>query len=110
MSEAIAQKLDEARALIEKGWCRGAFNRRGCYCSLGAIAQATTGEPDPDTEAFPINYLYSGSVRYLTAAAHCSSGFIADWNDRQKSKKPVIDAFKRAASLARSEAAAVGGR
>lgn len=105
----IAAKLDEARALIEKGWTRGEFKRRNCYCALGAIAKATTGQADPDAESFPYSSAYQRAVCMLEEAvgdpASIGRPDIAYWNDNQRSKKPVIEAFKKAAALARGETA-----
>lgn len=98
MSEAIAQKLDEARALIERGWCRDTLSKGGRFCAVGAILRVTGAQ-------FPGCTVEADYIRKAIGEQA-----IHDWNDRQKSKKPVIEAFRKAAALARSEAAAVGGR
>lgn len=101
MTDSIADKLDEARALIEKGWTRGEFKRRGCYCALGALGMACVGDPRADNIFDPT---YTAAVRLLGVVLDRPNDYqIASWNDRQPSRKPVIEAFRKAAELARQE-------
>lgn len=94
----IAAKLDEARALIEKGWTRGTLCRRGRVCAAGAIYAAFNGSPI-DTRRSP------SVIRSFELLSDASGWhYTGVWNDEQKSKAPVIEAFKRAAELARAEA------
>lgn len=99
---SVADKLDEARALIEKGWTRGAVARdargrevdvddpRACrFCALGAV--------------FVVGF---SSARGTPLSKVIGTPWVAAWNDAQKSKRPVIEAFKRAAELARQEQSA----
>ena len=92
---AVADKLDEARALIEKGWARDAYRKDGRYCAIGAIRAAVNGDPfEWSEEAYAAERLFAKAVGTCATLA---------WNDRQKSKYPVIAAFKKAAELAREQ-------
>lgn len=98
---AIADKLDEARALIEKGWCQRAFAKDAngkkvfswhpsavCWCAIGAI-NAT--EPNN-----------GGPWRYLEKVVGRSPD---TWNDApERTQAEVIEAFRKAAELARAVA------
>ena len=99
----IADKLDEARALIEKGWCKSAYARtadnRPCsaksdyavrWCAVGAIARIDD---------------YGGL--YGCVAKVVGIDNLSGWNDaHERTQAEVIDAFKRAAELARSQVTA----
>ena len=96
--------LVRARALVARGWCRGALarnllgwhvrpdSRRAIYwCANGAlIAAAVTGS-------------HSGQGHYLAASrlkgAIPDAEGIAAFNDRQKTVEPVLAAFDRAIAL-----------
>ena len=79
--------LIEARELIRQGWTRGQEYRRrdgkDCYCTLGAIWKAGGFATRASRDA----------QRRIQALAGAD---IARWNDRQKSKHPVLAAFDRA--------------
>jgi hypothetical protein len=94
---AVADKLDEARALIERGWCRGEYEKRNGVCAYGAVQQVVNGDPS-DCAVSPLS---RAMLKYVLEAADTHA--LLAWNDRQKTKKPVIDAFKRAAELARAD-------
>lgn len=94
----IADKLDEARALIEKGWTQGTFSDRcGSYCALGAVLEVTirdTGESS----------LTAGVLARAIGLPDLYS--VPRWNDDPKRKKrEVVEAFRKAAELARAELA-----
>lgn len=105
----IADKLDEARALIEKGWTQRTYlsgpSGKECFCSLGAIGVAVTGK------ALPMFGWCEGPVAPVVTAFGLAIGAdnpgkVADWNDApERIQAEVIDAFKRAAELARAGAA-----
>lgn len=106
MSE-IAEKLDEARALIEKGWCQDSYAKRGCVCSLGAINKVTSGNANLE---FRTGWTDMTAALAEAIGVFCNAD-IPLWNDDPKrTQAEVIEAFRKAADLARSEAAAVGGR
>jgi hypothetical protein len=96
----IADKLDEARALIEKGWCQGAFERRGCFCLYGAISQVTLGQADADSRSTePLEELVAKAINDGS-----ESWELARWNDAYgRTQAEVIEAFRKAAELARGE-------
>jgi hypothetical protein len=100
MGSDIAAKLDEARALIEKGWTQGDYadEQRTCFCIYGAIQQTLYGDPEESvvgrTEEVMVDLL-------KRATGSCA---LVAWNDAPKrTQAEVIDAFKRAAELARGE-------
>lgn len=98
MSEEIAAKLDEARALIEKGWTRGSAKKDGRYCLVGAMAHVT-----PLVINSGNRELRRGAFECLLKATGKPSLFaMSRWNDAQPSKRPVILAFRKAAELARA--------
>lgn len=99
MSEAIAQKLDEARALIERGWCQGTFTLDGCFCLYGAVNMVVDGVPwselTPDEYFVPLADVIGGEATEYN---------LASWNDApERTQAEVIEAFRKAAELARSE-------
>jgi hypothetical protein len=103
VSEAIAAKLDEARALIEKGWCQKDYARDAggagewptdaacaCYCSAGAIMAIAN-------ENLELEDALEDAFRKATG------GSIITWNDHpNRTQAEVIEAFRKAAELARS--------
>ena len=100
MSAAVADKLAEARKLIERGWTRGSFRQGSRFCALGAVRQVTT-ENGLTKKNFAVRI---DCYDALSQAIGTSIGWpsdIANWNDEQKSKKPVTEAFRKAEELAR---------
>lgn len=95
---SVADKLAEARALIERGWCqdvyardragnemRWADRRATCYCTRGALY--AVGVHD---------------VAYEFVFQAVENQSLAIWNDApERTQAEVIDAFKRAEQLAR---------
>ena len=107
----IADKLDEARALIEKGWLQHIFHSdedgSDCYCTTGAVAQVTAGTYYAD--AIHGCYPFDASIGLLSKAAGTDPSWIAlsDWNDaKERTQAEVIEAFRKAAELARAGAVA----
>jgi hypothetical protein len=96
----IAAKLDEARALIEKGWVRGSYEVKGCgFCTYGAVQKAVTG--NAEEECNPRTKPLEALLRQVTGATS-----LAHWNDApERTQAEVIEAFRKAAELARGEAA-----
>ena len=99
----IAAKLDEARALIEKGWCQRAFelhsSQGACYCTMGAFYRAL-GELSEDDEETAFRTL----IKAIGLPAEDTQVF--EWNDApERTQAEVIEAFRKAAELARSEQA-----
>jgi len=95
---SIADKLREARALIERGWTRGTLERDGRVCAVGAISKALTGDASRGLYAEgapPVAFAVEDVV-----GAH---GWLGDWNDKQKSKKSVLAAFDKAIELAEAD-------
>jgi hypothetical protein len=93
---AVADKLREARALIERGWTQNDFARdeRGdevvssdqtptCYCALGAISEATVGFSNPDIDDLPGDIKnFDRTAKALSAALGARfSHEIAMWNE-----------------------------
>jgi hypothetical protein len=119
MTAQIAAKLDESRALIEKGWDRYNYTSTGegirrtikrkrlpkgtCFCSLGALARVTGEMPYGD-----VGPTIQAAIPFLGAAIglawtpdHCD---ISRWNGDVSGSAEVIEAFRKAAELARAEA------
>ncbi len=100
MANEVADTLDKARALIEKGWIQGAYAFEGCYCALGAIeaaAQAFTWRDVPLVLA-PLELA-------VGRKAGIGNNEIAGWNDDpERTQAEVVQAFKEAAALARAGA------
>lgn len=94
-NELTALTLLDAQALIERGWCQCALANGGGVCALGAINQATTG--DPYKNDFVNN---SGAHRALKRVIGGDS--IVKWNNApERTQAEVIEAFGKAAELAR---------
>lgn len=104
MSAEIADKLAEARKLIESGWTQGAFardksgqhldeftSREAVYfCAWGAIKRAC------------LSGKYHHTIVFFDQALGISN--IAEWNDTpRRTQAEVIEAFKRAEELARAD-------
>lgn len=102
MSEAIATKLDEARALIERGWCQQDYAFDGRLCSIGAINLVVSGDPFL-TERDYANSDVRALASMVERANNIPPGELTDWNDAsRRRKREVIEAFRKAAELARS--------
>jgi hypothetical protein len=95
---AVADKLREARALIERGWTRGESYRDGRVCSLGALATVLTG--DPNAALYGREYT---QIARIFAQIIGEEDALYEWNDAQKSKRPVLAAFDKAIELAEAE-------
>lgn len=82
----IHEICDKAADLIEKkGWCRGHFTARGHFCIVGAIQQ--------------IDSYHFSAYRHITRILGLPPGLnsLVAWNDKQKSRKPVIAVLRKAA-------------
>jgi hypothetical protein len=106
-----AEKLDEARVLIERGWTQGEYARgeKGssvdylkdkatCFCAAGAIGAVNKHWP---TSSLP-------GMRYLSLAVggDGDEADVLNWNDApERTQAEVVEAFRKAAELARGEAA-----
>ena len=100
----VADTLDRARALIEKGWTQGVMARgksgravsvRGnsavCFCASGAIDRVATWD--------------GYSVVAVALRAAIGGLNIPCWNDApERTQAEVVQAFKEAAALARAGA------
>ena len=95
----LVSDLRAARRLVKRGWTRNAwarsrdgravhqFSRVAVRFSLsGAIYRVTTYPPSSGQDCYSV----------LIKAIGCRSEGLANWNDRQKSKRPVLAAFDRA--------------
>ena len=97
--EAVATKLDEARALIERGWVQGSYeNAHGnCFCSLGAIEQVGGDCWNELPELWQ-------PLAQAIGTNPCEGFAIATWNDAPgRTQAEVVEAFRKAAELARTE-------
>jgi hypothetical protein len=108
---AVADKLREARALIERGWTQGAYARNAagedledvdwefsdtdpvCWCMSGAMMQAGLEDEADD---------------FIQRAI--GKKFIPEWNDAsERTQAEVLAAFDRAIELAEAGQASPGG-
>ncbi len=100
MANDVAETLDKARALIEKGWIQQSYSFNGRYCTLGAIEAAANVDcwrEVPEVLA-PLEAV-------IGRPAGVGKGHIAGWNDNPKrTQAEVVQAFKEAAALARAGA------
>jgi hypothetical protein len=109
--DQAAEKLREARALIEQGWTQGEYARgksgrkahpvgryARCFCAVGALGAANRHWP------------HAGMVglKYLNVAIGRMSvgeSLVFDWNDVEwRTQAQVLAAFDRAIELAEQSA------
>ncbi len=80
--------LRDARALIIDGWCRNDFYKliggQAHYCATGAVIKSVT----PRIPNQPLVTAAIDSLRDTIAYTN-----VQDWNDSQRSKEPIIQAF-----------------
>jgi hypothetical protein len=118
---ATVAVLAKARSLIEPrgkwaqgGYVNGVLTLRHAiatpekvtgYCALGALGAACGTYPDQDPRG-------AAGIRLLVEAANLKpdgvtdvdfANAVSDWNDTRRSKKSVIEAFKRAEQIAREQ-------
>ena len=87
-----AQVLRKARALlVEGGWTRRRFTCDGRHCALGAIYYY--GNPGDSV-------IQAAEIALQEAKPGPIGESIISWNDRQRSKEPVLAAFDLAISRA----------
>jgi hypothetical protein len=92
MENQIAEKLKEARALIERGWCQKSFEKDGRYCIEGAVMTL-------------YDSLDTGQYKAVLTALESEIDTVSliSWNDRRGRKQhEVLDLFDRA--IAKAEA------
>jgi hypothetical protein len=99
----VADKLREARALVERGWTQNVFARTAdgnatyvenaeavCFCTIGALYHVKA----------PFGRSYSLLERAIGRGA---VGSIAGWNDRAcRKQRDVLAAYDKAIELAES--------
>lgn len=106
---AAADVLERAAALVRQGWCKH------------SLAQDAAGEPVYPTDEDACRWCASGAIlravhdldasvpthlhAYKCVCQPAGLTSLGIWNDRQRSRRPVIAALKRAARLAREEGA-----
>jgi hypothetical protein len=100
---ALADKLREARALIQKGWTQHtcARNERGervspdsdeatCWCMAGAVLRTSDNCADEQL-----------LMRALATVTGSREGYVADFNDKKgRTQAEVLAAFDKAIALA----------
>lgn len=91
------QILRDAKSLIERGWTTKNWEYRGRFCAVGAVRKVSGEGYRPSNEAVKV----LASVVPDYTAFHTPVDIVTYFNDRQTSKKPVLDAFDRA--IARAE-------
>ena len=98
----VADVLERAAdVIVDNGWCQGTFHDNGCYCALGAIAQAC------GIDGWKANFaegMTGRAAQKLRNTVHSEA--IDDWNDAEgRTQSEVVAALRRAATLARAGAA-----
>lgn len=83
----VSNLLQEARALIERGWCQGEFQIEEQYCVIGAIETAR--------EKYSARTgITAQKVLWLHSGGGCS---LPNWNDQPgRTKEEVLALFDRA--------------
>lgn len=82
--------LVAARLLERRGWCRGAYEKNGRLCVIGAMRLAVKG----DANKFS-GLAYDASVKFGDTIGELAW----DWNDRvAKSRSAVVQALRKAAT------------
>lgn len=84
--------LDAAKIIERDGWCRHYMHRHGRHCALGAIQKAIK-KTDRSIRKLAWNLLGDAACIPVTMG-------IGIWNDRQKSRVPVIAALRKAGGAA----------
>lgn len=102
--KVIADMLDEARALIEKGWCQTTYSDGDGFCPVGAINQVIHGNAENDETTAA----WANAVLALEGAIGRDAYIgLPNWNDApERTQAEVIEAFRKAAELARAEQSA----
>lgn len=77
--------LRAIRRIKRDGWCRGRYRRGTRWCLMGALEEGRVYSPLP------------GVARMQAHRA----GYTIVWNDRQKSREPVLAALRQLAREAR---------
>jgi hypothetical protein len=103
---AVADKLRQARALVERGWMQGDYADADCecFCALGAIQMAVCGEPDNDfsLRTRPLEQLFQQALGVKS---------IVNWNDANgRTQAEVLAAFDKAIELAEQSLPIAGER
>jgi hypothetical protein len=96
----VSTLLIRSRDLIVKGWTRETGERDGRYCSLGAIGKVRSS-PSVTYEAYTQARGLLATVVGVDRTIETEFDAIVRFNDRQKTKKPVVEAFNRAIELAK---------
>lgn len=100
----IVESLQEARKLIERGWCQNAF------------AKDKYGEPVAVRSKSACAWCAAGAIAYVCQSSHRQNCFVLfssatkswkgvdAWNDmRRRTKKQILATFDKAIVLARAE-------
>jgi len=112
----VSSQLKKARALINKGWCKGALrvdNHKGSYnyCSIGALLEVTKIEgfhwgantPRVEDIYWPAKqYLYTALE--LIQPSHFEGATLEGYNDHRKTtKRDILDLYDVAIKLAQKD-------
>lgn len=91
----VADKLREAKALIERGWCQHTLSTEdGSVCIRGAIFSAF--DADDFKEEVRADQLLKAATGY--------KGYLGDWNDApERTQAEVLAAFDKAIELAEAQ-------
>jgi hypothetical protein len=99
MSDQVADVLDDAADLIERGGLvkEALYDGEGAFCSVGALYEVCS-TPSLRMDAYTAIYSFTGG---------CS---VADWNNApERTKQQVLDTFRLAAKRERMPPIDSGG-
>lgn len=108
--EKAAEKMLEAKKLVEQGWWRGRTEEEPayfesmdapCFCPLIAFGKVTES-CDLNEKLKVAFYKAISNEPEKPVSGRDLCGYIAGWNDHQTDKQVVLNTFDRAAELLRS--------
>lgn len=106
--DEVASVIEEARELIAAGWVKGTSmkteeGRAPRYCLTGALEQAVLNRiMNSITTPSNLPLLKSEATRQVTTSIGGDGG-LAEWNDQQDSKGPVLDVLDTTAKRLRNQ-------
>jgi len=96
----VSNLLQEARALVEQGWCQGEYQLHGSYCIVGALKEAQVRLHAPGEIAEMALGALTGALptsRGLVARAFPPWTRLIPFNDSPKmTRRRVLNLFDRA--------------
>lgn len=103
----VSAKLKKARALVNKGWCKGKLQTQTdtgySYCAIGALLEVTKTDKDLDT-FYVSAKKYLGKAFNLIDHPYFTGHTIEGYNDHPKTtKRDILDLYDVAIKLAQKD-------